>query len=149
MRTTDGYELAYDIQGSGPAPVLLPGALMHRHWWHELGYVERLAARFTVINIDPLGHGESDRPHDPDAHTNDRLVDHVLGVLEAERMDRFAMWGFSRGAAMASLVTRAVPERVDLAVLGSGPPDGSAFPDDIVDSLRAGDWGPSSNSQGR
>jgi pimeloyl-ACP methyl ester carboxylesterase len=52
------------------------------------------------------------------------------------------VWGFSRGGTIASLVARAVPERVDLAVLASGPPDGSLFPDDATDALMAGDWGP-------
>jgi len=142
VESGDAYSLAYDVVGSGSAVVLVPGFMMDRTWWHTAGYVERLSSQFTVISIDPLGHGDSDRPHDPDAYGDARLVDHVVRVLDAEDVERCYLWGSSRGGTMASLATRAHPERVDLAVLGSAPAAGSSFPDEAVDALQAGDWEP-------
>lgn len=142
VESGDGHTLAYDVVGSGPAVVLLPGALMGRSWWHDIGYVDRLASGFTVLSVDPLAHGESDHPHDPAAYDDGRVVDHLLAVLDAEGIERCVLWGFSRGGTIASLAARAVPERVELAVLGSAPPHGSVFPEEMVDAMLAGDWAP-------
>ena len=42
---------------------------------------------------------------------------------------------------MVARVAGSVPERVELAVLGSAPGHGGVFPDEMVDALMAGDWG--------
>jgi hypothetical protein len=42
--SSDGTEIAFDIEGSGPPLVLLHGFAANRHCWREKGYVGRLAA---------------------------------------------------------------------------------------------------------
>ena len=97
VESIDGVRLAYDGQGSGPAIVLIPGITTDRSLWHRAGYVQHLADRFMVLAVDPLGHGESDLPHDPTTYRNDRLVTHRVAVLDAEDVERCAVWGDSRG----------------------------------------------------
>ncbi|MFI9253826.1 alpha/beta fold hydrolase [Streptomyces sp. NPDC053069] len=55
-------ELHYDVTGSGPVLLVLPGGAGHPMGLGPL--TERLAARFTVVTYDPLGlaHGRLGRP---------------------------------------------------------------------------------------
>ncbi|MGW3207657.1 alpha/beta fold hydrolase [Streptomyces sp. NPDC001135] len=55
-------ELHYDVTGSGPVLLVLPGGAGHPMGFGPL--TERLAARFTVVTYDPLGlaHGRLGRP---------------------------------------------------------------------------------------
>jgi pimeloyl-ACP methyl ester carboxylesterase len=96
--SADGTRLAYDMTGSGPAILLLHGGGQSRHSWHDLGYVKRLAAGFTVVTMDLRGHGESGKPEETSAYAIDRLVEDVLAVADAAKAPRFAIWGFSYGA---------------------------------------------------
>lgn len=94
----DGARIAYDRSGSGPAVMLLHAGGRMRSDWHGLGYVERLRDRFSVITIDMLGHGESDKPTEPEAYAIDRVCGHMLAVADACGVDQTAIWGFSYGA---------------------------------------------------
>jgi pimeloyl-ACP methyl ester carboxylesterase len=63
-----------------------------------------LADRFRVIQIEPLGFGASDRPQQ---YPESGVAEQVLEVLEHERVDRFGVWGYSQGGAMAAVVAQA------------------------------------------
>ena len=62
LTSPDGTRIAYDVQGNGPALLLLPGLAERRRIWQELGYVDRLCNHFQVITMDRRGMGESDLP---------------------------------------------------------------------------------------
>jgi hypothetical protein len=49
VTSSDGTRIAYDVQGHGPALILLPGRGFPRRTWHEYGYPSRLQDQFTVI----------------------------------------------------------------------------------------------------
>src|SRR5689334_22627331 len=53
----DGTRIAYDRQGSGPALILVAGALSGREGGAELAKL--LSPRFTVISYDRRGRGDS------------------------------------------------------------------------------------------
>ncbi|MFD8816941.1 alpha/beta fold hydrolase, partial [Streptomyces sp. NPDC059627] len=55
-------DLHYDVTGSGPVLLVLPGGAGHPMGLGPL--TERLAARFTVVTYDPLGlaHGRLGEP---------------------------------------------------------------------------------------
>lgn len=139
-----GHRIAYDVQGDGGRSiVLLCGILMNRGRWHDVGYVDRLSERYRVVTIDPLGHGESDKPHDVAAYTPAELVDHVACVMVAERIDTAVVWGYSRGGRMTAMFAEAHPERVELAIIGGSPvgvPPEFAAPTSQVEALRDGRW---------
>jgi pimeloyl-ACP methyl ester carboxylesterase len=46
-----------------------------------------------VINVDPLGHGGSDAPHDADAYEAAGVTNDLVAVLEAEGVDEATVWG--------------------------------------------------------
>lgn len=136
-----GHSIAYDIVGHGPCIVLICGVLSDRTSWHRFGYVERLAESHRVVTLDPLGHGQSSKPHHTVDYTKDRLVDHVLAVLDAEAIETATLWGYSRGGNIAALTTWREPDRVDTLVLGGTPmTGGSSWPPAALASLARGDW---------
>lgn len=99
--STDHIRLAYDRCGSGPGLILLHGMPQGRRQWHELGYVERLRPRFTVVTLDLRGHGESDGPAYSSAYALDQLIADVHRVAQCCQLDRFHVWGFSFGGTLA------------------------------------------------
>jgi pimeloyl-ACP methyl ester carboxylesterase len=131
----DGTRIAYDVTGTGPALMLLHGGMQTRRVWHELGYVERLCARFTVITVDLRGNGESDANAREDAFRIDRLCEDLLAVADAAGASHFAMWGFSYGANVGRYLA-ARSDRVDaMAIIGIpfGPAASGRFRQMIID----------------
>jgi len=113
----DGVRLAYDVCGTGPALVLLPGHSDDRRVWHAAGYVHHLRDHCTVICLDPRGQGESDRPRDPAAYALERVLADVCAVADACGRERFAVWGYSFGGTVALQLAARCP-RVTRAVAG-------------------------------
>ena len=61
----DGTKIAYEVTGTGPALMLVPGGGQTRGTWKDRGYVERLSKSYTVITLDLRGTGDSDKPAKP------------------------------------------------------------------------------------
>ena len=59
MTSKDGSRIAYDRYGSGPAVILVSGALGYRKFKKMEELAQRLAGRCTVINYDRRGRGDS------------------------------------------------------------------------------------------
>ncbi|MEM7285028.1 MAG: alpha/beta hydrolase [Actinomycetota bacterium] len=119
----DGHKIRYETAGSGPPLIMVAGITQWADQWDENGYVDRLAATYRVITADPLGHGESDKPHEPDAYRWPRVVHDVIAVLDAESIERALVWGYSMGGSIVRDVAHARPDRVAAVVTGdAGPP---------------------------
>lgn len=87
-----------------------------------------LCGHFHIVAIDFPGHGRSDwRPPGAWYHTVDYLSD-ALGAADALGWKRFGVLGHSLGAAVASMIAGACPERVErlLLIEGLGPITGAA-----------------------
>lgn len=117
--TTDGVRLAYASIGSGPTLVKASNWLTHldfewdspiwRHWWADL------SAHHRVIRYDERGNGLSQR-NVPDV-SFDTWVRDLETVVDAARLDRFALLGISRGGSIAVAYAVKHPERVSHLVL--------------------------------
>jgi hypothetical protein len=105
-----GYDVAYRVAGRGAALVLVKP---HRHP-RDYPHLGLLAGRYRVIQVEPLGFGASDRPPD---HPDAGIDEQVLAVADREAAERFAVWGYSQGAAMAAVVAQA-SRRVTALVAG-------------------------------
>jgi pimeloyl-ACP methyl ester carboxylesterase len=116
-----GYRIHYVTFGDGPAIVLLHGYPMWGGRWIDRGYVDRLQQRFRVIVPDLLGHGESDKPHDPAAYGNPNIAADVRAVLDAEGVGAAHVWGYSWGTMVAENLAAGSPGRVASLVLGGFP----------------------------
>lgn len=116
-----GRTIAYSTVGDGPPLMLIPGICQSSERWVDAGYVDALASAFTLILIDPLGHGESEKVTDRSAYGRDELTAHIVGVVDDLGFDRIAAWGYSRGAQMLGSATLSHPDRFSHAILGGIP----------------------------
>jgi pimeloyl-ACP methyl ester carboxylesterase len=98
--------------------MLVAATLSSADHWHSLGYVAKLAPDWRVVAVDPLGHGQSDTPHESDAYHPEGVIDDLVAVLNAEGIDRATVWGYSRGGWLACRLAATHPERVNRLVVG-------------------------------
>jgi len=114
--TVDGFELAYDRTGSGPAVVLLHGWPGDRTDYREL---IPLLDGYEVVAPDLRGFGESDKhPADPstqyNAAANARSVADLITGLGLERP---VLFGYDIGSRIAQALARDRPELVKALVI--------------------------------
>ena len=117
-----GAKISYRTAGVRAPLVLLCGWSMNADRWWATGYVDELSNDYRVIAIDRLGHGESDKPHDAALYEERLIVDDLVAVFDAERVDRAILWGYSLGAKNAASLAVCFPERVAALVCGGGGP---------------------------
>ena len=113
----DGRELYYEVEGDGPAVVLVHSAIADSSLWDA--QVEALAPRFRVVRYDVAGFGQSPLRPGPFSHVADlrALLDH-LGV------GRAALVGSSNGGRIALEYALTHPDGVEALVLHApGLPD--------------------------
>jgi pimeloyl-ACP methyl ester carboxylesterase len=117
FRTVHGYRRAFRIAGSGPVILLIHGIGDNSTTWETVQ--AKLAQRFTVIAVDLLGHGQSDKPradYSIAAYANG--MRDLLSVLEIERV---TVVGHSLGGGVAMQFAYQFPHLVErLVLVGAG-----------------------------
>lgn len=110
--SADGTRIAFEKTGSGPALVLVDGAMCYRDFGPCRSLAEHLSDRFTVYFYDRRGRGESGNtlPYAPEREFED-----LAAVIEAASGDAFVT-GFSSGG---GLVLRAAAAGVPMKALAS------------------------------
>jgi pimeloyl-ACP methyl ester carboxylesterase len=93
----DGTHIAYDKLGEGPPVVLVGGAFNTRTFGPNGGLVPLLAERFTVINYDRRGRGDST---DTSPYAVEREIEDLEALIEAVGGSAH-VFGISSGAALA------------------------------------------------
>lgn len=140
--SADGTEIAYEVSGSGPALVLVDGALCQRTMGPSRGLTEELADSFTVHAYDRRGRGESGPGATP--YAVDREVEDLVAVIGAAGGIAHVL-GVSSGAALAleaarqdapidRLVVYEAPFILDDARPGNDP----RLPQQLQDLVEAG-----------
>jgi pimeloyl-ACP methyl ester carboxylesterase len=97
VTSKDGTRIAYDRTGSGPAVILVAGALGARKFKKTEQLATLLSEHCTVVNYDRRGRGNSSEagPFAPEREIED------LGALLAAAGGSAAVWGWSSGGALA------------------------------------------------
>jgi pimeloyl-ACP methyl ester carboxylesterase len=110
--THERRRLAYTVYGEGPrTTVLLPGLLFSQRLHVPLA--RHLAEHGnSVITMDPLGHGKSDRPRDMRAYSMDLFAQQTIGLLDHLEIEEAVIGGMSLGANISLCVASQAPERV-------------------------------------
>jgi pimeloyl-ACP methyl ester carboxylesterase len=95
--SADGTRIAYESIGSGPALVLVDGAMCYRDFGPCRSLAEHLKDRFTVYFYDRRGRGESG---DTAPYAPEREYEDLAAVISAAGGDAYVL-GFSSGGALA------------------------------------------------
>jgi pimeloyl-ACP methyl ester carboxylesterase len=96
--SADGTSIAYEVIGTGPALVLVDGAMCQRAMGPARGLASQLADSFTVYAYDRRGRGESGAGSSPYAVA--REVEDLVAVVYAGG-GRAHVFGASSGATLA------------------------------------------------
>ena len=116
----DGLGLHAELAGSGPPLVLLHGFTGSAGTWS--GLTAALAADYTVIAPDLIGHGRSDAPGDVDRYRMSRAVDDLVALVRQLGHGRAAWLGYSLGGRTALQLVVQHPEAVEALILEGASP---------------------------
>lgn len=115
-RSADGTRIAYASVGKGQPIVQVQAWATHVEYG-PLAPPDRLRsilANHRIVYYDGRGFGLSERGV---LHGLERQVQDLEAVVEAARLDRFALWGISGGSAAAIEFTVRHPQRVSHLIL--------------------------------
>jgi pimeloyl-ACP methyl ester carboxylesterase/DNA-binding CsgD family transcriptional regulator len=121
-RTSDGVRIAYYAMGEGPA-LVVTSEVQWSHLGTTMGFKEHyrsnspggLGRGLQVVRYDTRGTGLSDRSYTDfslDAQTRD-----LLAVVDAIKLERFALFGNAHGTPLAIAFAAVHPHRVSHLVL--------------------------------
>ena len=97
VRSKDGTAIAYDRAGSGPALILVDGALCSRAFGPSKALAQQLSDRFTVYTYDRRGRGESG---DTQPYSAAREVEDLAALVD-EAGGKASLLGLSSGGALS------------------------------------------------
>lgn len=115
----NGVNLYYEEAGAGtPILFLHEFAGDYRSWEPQMRFFAR---RYRCVTLSYRGYPPSDVPKDPDAYSQDILMDDVIGLMDALEIERAHICGLSIGANSAVFLGIRNPERCrSLVVAGGG-----------------------------
>ncbi len=109
--TTNGVTLYYEVEGKGPALILLHGnGEDHTIFDRAVFYLRQ---RFTVYSLDSRGHGESSPVQE--YHYQD-MVDDLAGFIRKLGIERPAICGASDGAIVGLMFASQHPDSLSALI---------------------------------
>lgn len=145
----------YEAGNPDGVPVLLIhgfASTAHVNWVFP-GWVKTLDdAGYRVIALDNRGHGQSDKPHDPEAYRPETMAADAAGLLESLGITSAHVMGYSMGARISAFLTINRPELVRSVIfggLGMGMVDGVGDWDPIAHALMAASIDEVADERGR
>jgi pimeloyl-ACP methyl ester carboxylesterase len=108
-----GHDMAYRMEGTGPALLLLHGIAGSSRTWRDV--IPRLTDRFTVIAPDLMGHGLSEKPVGD--YSLGSFASGIRDLLEVLDIDRASVVGQSFGGGVALQLAYQHPELCERLVL--------------------------------
>jgi pimeloyl-ACP methyl ester carboxylesterase len=127
---SDGVRIHYELHGAedGTPIVLVHGyASSYRLNWVGSRWQETLVeSGHLVIGMDCRGHGQSQKPHEPEAYERGVMMEDLRRLLDHLGVARADLLGYSMGSWIGLRLMVDHGDRVDRAVLG-GIGRGSGF----------------------
>ena len=120
--TSAGVSIQYEVEGDGPALVLLHGLSDSLASGYEFGYVAALRDRYKLILVDARGHGASEKPTAHAAYATDLFVADVVAVLDDLNARKAHFFGYSMGGWIAFAMAKYALNRVSSLIIGGRHP---------------------------
>ena len=136
---SEGVSIRYVDIGDGSPVVFVHGLFGSAEMWTQIGVVP--ATQFRTIALDCRGHGQSGKPHDPDAYGTSMVVD-LVNLLDSLNIEKAHFVGYSMGAEIVLKFLTQYPDRVRSVVVGGSGWSGKKEADLyalLADSLDEGD----------
>jgi pimeloyl-ACP methyl ester carboxylesterase len=108
-----GTEIAYDVQGDGPAVLFLHAFPLSRAMWDV--QVASFSRRYRVVRVDARGFGESALGSGP--LSMEEIAEAAIRVLDAAGISQAVVCGLSMGGYAALAMVRLFQERIRGLVL--------------------------------
>jgi len=141
VTSKDGTAIAFDKSGSGPALILVDGALCYRSFGPMPKLVPLLTPHFTVFTYDRRGRGDSG---DKGPYRVEREVEDIEALIRETGGSAF-VFGVSSGAALAveaatrtSAIKKLVLYEAPFIVDDSRPPIAKDYASSMKDLIAAG-----------
>ncbi len=117
---SDGVDIAFLDEGSGPAILLIHGfASTANVNWVETRWVDTLVKDGRrVIALDNRGHGQSGKLYEPAAYDLGNMADDARRLLDHLSIDAADFMGYSMGARISARLAINYPKRVRALILG-------------------------------
>jgi pimeloyl-ACP methyl ester carboxylesterase len=117
---SDGLSLAYQSFGDGLPVLCIHGfASSGKVNWIETGWVDTLTqAGYRAITLDNRGHGESDKPYDPELYYPALMARDAVALLDHLGIERAVILGYSMGARISAFMAYEHEDRVTCAIFG-------------------------------
>ena len=119
MVDANGTSLYYELRGSGPALLFIPGAEGDAEEYARV--VGLLQDKFTILSYDRRGYSRSPRPEGFVGTTVEQQADDAAALLEATGLAPATIWGNSSGAIVGLGLVLRHPEVVTAAMLHEPP----------------------------
>ena len=115
---SDGVKIHYETLGQGRPIVLVHGfpANLKVNWLRS-NWVDALQPIGRVVALDCRGHGESDRPHDPEAYSKENMGGDVLRLMDHLGIEKADLFGYSMGSGIACHLLARHRERFTSVIL--------------------------------
>lgn len=140
----DNLNLAFFDEGDpdGEPILLIHGFASNRSVnWVGPGWLKTLGdAGYRVVAIDNRGHGDSDKPHEPEAYEPERMAADAVALLDHLGIGSAHVMGYSMGARIAAFMALATPDKMRSVIfggLGIGMVEGLGGWEGIAEALRA------------
>jgi len=105
----DGARIWYATYGSGSPVILLHGGLGHSgNWGYQVPALVR--SGYRAVLIDSRGHGRSTRDTQPFSY--ELMASDVLAVIDALRLEKPCLVGWSDGACTALILAATAPSHI-------------------------------------
>ena len=137
----NNVKIHYQVEGEGPAFVLLHPFIGSLEDFYELGFVHEFKDTHRLILVDSRGHGGSDKPHHPDAYMMEHRVNDIVAVLDDLKIEKAHFFGYSMGGRIGFSITTFAPGRFHSLVIGGAQhyrPEKESEPHPWVPFLRQG-----------
>jgi pimeloyl-ACP methyl ester carboxylesterase len=117
-----GVRIHYELEGQGVPLVLQHGFTRSIESWIKRGYVKELSRDCRLLLVDARGHGDSEKPHDPQAYSAELMTGDIAAVLDDLGIQKANYWGYSMGGRIGFQLMRLYPSRCSSYIIGGMSP---------------------------